>query len=388
VEIVRVCRAASIGEGAPDAVNLSAGRENGKPARIILVNRFFYPDHSATSQLLSDLAFDQAAVGRDVHVVTSRQRYNDSAASLPQRESIRGVHVHRVWTSRLGGASLTGKAIDYVTFYLSSAGRLLRLVQAGDRLVAKTDPPLISVIVAWVARQRGAVLVNWLQNVFPEAAAALGVGGLDGRVAAWLGRLRDQSLRVACCNVVLGKRMAETLRRQGVPEAKIRMIPNWADGESIRPLGLGQSSLRAEWGLRGGFVVAYSGNLGRAHEFETVLEAAGRLRADCGIVFLFIGAGSRLVDLRRQIDEQGLRNFLFQPYQPRERLSQSLGAADVHLISLRPELEGLIVPSKFYGIAAASRATLYAGDPHGEIGSMVRRAERGVWLGVWAPRQR
>ena len=100
--------------------------------RIIFINRFFSPDHSATSQMVSDLAFFLAKRGHAVNVITSRQRYDAPDARLDRTENINGVKVHRVWTSRFGRGFLPGRAIDYLTFYLSTAWHLLRLAGAGD----------------------------------------------------------------------------------------------------------------------------------------------------------------------------------------------------------------------------------------------------------------
>jgi glycosyltransferase involved in cell wall biosynthesis len=95
-------------------------------------------------------------------------------------------------------------------------------------------------------------------------------------------------------------------------------------------------------------------------------------------VFLFIGGGAQKAEVERVTAERRLTNVLFRPYQPREKLEQSLGVADVHVVTLRPELEGLVVPSKFYGVAAVGRPTIFIGDPDGEIGSIVREAQCGV----------
>src|SRR5947209_15135822 len=86
-------------------------------SRIIFLNRFFYPDHSATSQILTDLAFHLAGCGTDVRVVTSRQRYDAANALLPEAESIGGVAIHRVSTTRFGRAALIGRGFDYLCFY-------------------------------------------------------------------------------------------------------------------------------------------------------------------------------------------------------------------------------------------------------------------------------
>jgi colanic acid biosynthesis glycosyl transferase WcaI len=344
--------------------------------KIVFLNRYFEPDHSATSQMLSDLAFHLARSGQLVQVITSRQRYDDPAAALMPFELIHGVAVHRVWTSRFGRSRLVGRAVDYITFYLSAMLRLVNLLSRGDIVVAKTDPPLISVPAALVAWLRGARLVNWLQDLFPETAERLGLRVAVGCLGACLRSLRNVSLRAARVNVVVGERMRVMV--EGFAPGSTEVIHNWADGESIRPVGHESNSLRTAWGLETKFVVGYSGNMGRVHDFRTIVDAAERLREDPAIVFLFIGGGSQREPLEREARVRGLTNVLFQPYQPRTALATSLSVADLHLVSLRPGLEGLIVPSKFYGIAAAGRPTIFIGDPEGEIARMIAAHDCGL----------
>src|SRR5262252_6922473 len=121
--------------------------------RLIFVNRFFSPDHSATSQILSDLANHLASAGRDVHVVTSTLLYDDAKAALPVSEIINGVHVHRVPSTGFGRNALLGRAIDYVSFYRAMWQCLVALAQEGDIIVAKADPPLTSIIAMAAARR-------------------------------------------------------------------------------------------------------------------------------------------------------------------------------------------------------------------------------------------
>src|SRR5262249_23188636 len=134
-----------------------------------------------------------------------------------------------------------------------------------------------------------------------------------------------------------------------------------------------------EWGLQHRFVVSYSGNLGRAHDSETILSAIAQIERipvlNPPITWLFIGGGSLYDSLQTEVKRLGLKSVQFRPYQSREQLSQSLSAADLHLISLRPELEGLIVPSKFYGILAAGRASIFIGDPNSEIARTLAHTE-------------
>ena len=350
--------------------------------RVIFVNRYFYPDLSATSQILTDLAIHLAAFGLDVTVVTGRQSYTDAKPSLRVREQVRGVQILRVATTGFGRSQMLGRAADYLSFYFSAFVRLVRFLRKGDIVIAKTDPPLISVVVALASRLRGARQVNWLQDLFPEVAVVLRPELLGRRVARVAQQMRDWSLLYAEANVVLGDIMSGRVRALGVPDHRVVTIPNWADDHAIKPVKHEFNPLRAEWNLEGKFVVAYSGNLGRAHEFGTMLQAARLLSKRPNLVFLVIGGGARLVEVQRFSSEHALTNLELIPYQPRERLPWSLGVADVHLISLIPELEGLIVPSKFYGIAAAQRPTAFIGDHDGEIARLLRRYDCGRCVSV------
>jgi glycosyltransferase involved in cell wall biosynthesis len=343
----------------------------------VFVNRFFYPDESATSQLLSDLAFFLAERGWDVVVVTSRLSYQNSETRLPAADTVRGVLIKRVWTTGFGQAGRIGRIADYLSFYLAAFRALTATTTEGDFVVAETDPPLISVVAALACRLRRAKLVNWIQDLFPEIAHALGVRGISGPVYSRLVRFRNWSLQEATMNIAISEKMASYVRTQ-LRCGEVEIIHNWADGCGIRPVAPGENSVRKELNLDQRFVVGYSGNMGRAHEFDTIIAAADLLRDDRKVVFLFIGAGKHLPWLKALVQERKLGNVVFLPYQPRERLSESLSAADVHLISTRPEVEAWMFPSKLYGIAAAGRGAIFVGDPEGAVAHVLRCAECGV----------
>jgi colanic acid biosynthesis glycosyl transferase WcaI len=203
-------------------------------------------------------------------------------------------------------------------------------------IVAMTDPPLLSVVAALASNR----VVNWVQDLFPEVAEALGM-----RLLRVLRPIRNWSLRRARTNVVLGERMAAR-----VPRAVV--IHNWADA-ALTPMARPST-----------FTVGYSGNLGRAHEIDTML-AAMRMLPD--VRFVITGGGAQ----RAKLQAQAPPNVEFRPYAPREQLSESLSSADVHLVSLQPSLEGLIVPSKFYGILAVARPVIFIGAEDGELARLI-----------------
>ncbi len=344
--------------------------------KLIFVNRYYAPDRSATSQLLTELAEVLAQSGDYVAVVSSRQRYDAATAQLPSRELRNGVKVFRVWTTTFGRSSLFGRLLDYVTFYSSSFFLLLRMVRRDDYIIAKTDPPLMSVVAAGVVVLRRARLINWIQDLFPEVAVRLGLGAVS-RVEPVLRWLRNASLKRAETNVVLSDGMRDILISEGVPSERIVVISNWSDGKEIIPRPVRGNPLRGEWGLGDFFVVAYSGNMGRAHRFGALLDAAAALQGDEGIRFLFVGDGAKRPEIEAEVGARALRNVVFKPFQDRSILGMSLAVADIHVTSLAAPLEGLIVPSKVYGILAAGVPILHMGDPNGEIGAMVTRYDCG-----------
>lgn len=348
-------------------------------ARLIFINRFFSPDHSATAQILADLTQNLGASGHEVHVIASRSLYSDPSVVLSPREEIDGATVTRVWTSRFGRSNLLGRAMDYLSFYPTMAVALWRLARRGDVVIAKTDPPLLSVAAAPVAVLKGARLVNWLQDLYPEVASALGMKAVKGPIGLFARAARNASLRSARVNVAIGETMAARLRAEGVDPDRIAVIPNWSDDEAVTPQPRDGGGLRQAWGFApDDFVVGYSGNLGQAHEVETLFGAADILRGHATIKFLFVGGGKHSESLKTRAEAAGLTNFVFQPYQPRERLAQSLAVPDVHWLSLRPQMEGLIVPSKYYGIAAAGRGAVVVASAKGELGALVSREGGGV----------
>lgn len=349
--------------------------------KIIFVNRFFHPDHSATAQILSNLAFRLADKKHRVLVVTTTGLYDDPDANLPRVEHLGGVETHRVYRPRFGREHLLGRAADYSLMYCAFVFATLRLARQGDAIVAKTDPPLLSIPLLPVALLKRAKLVNWLQDLYPEVAVACGLKAL-AFLSPILKRLRDLSLRRAHHNVAIGARMKERLLSFKVPPERISVIPNWCPDERIRPLDRDPNPLRQAWGLEGKFVVGYSGNLGRPHEFDTLLGAAEKLKDEAKLVYLVIGGGALIPRLQAEAARRGLLHlFQFQPYQPVEALSVSLTLPDVFWISLRPELEGLVVPSKFYGNCAAGRPTIFLGDPAGEIVRVIEAFACGLTIG-------
>lgn len=346
-------------------------------SRIIFVNRFAQPDISATAQILKQVSTALTEKGHRVQVITSRSAYADKNAEFPRRENLDDVEINRIWTSKFGRSNLIGRLIDYASFYFSSFFSVLKHAQKGDIVISKTDPPLLGNITGLASAIKGAKKVNWLQDLYPEVAAKLGVTVLDGPFGKILAKFRNFSLTRADMNVAIGNRMAQHLDAQRVPKSKISVLTNFFRDDEVQPLSNNAPELRKRWGFSDNdFIVGYSGNLGRAHDVHTVVEAAKILK-DEPIKFLFVGGGFAKQTVLAAANKHNLNNLVFQPYQPMSRLAESLSVPDVHWMSLRPSMEGLIVPSKFYGIAAVGRPVIMVGDKDGEIGNIITQNDCG-----------
>lgn len=328
--------------------------------RVIFVNRVYWPSQAATAQLLADLAEELAGRGWDVHVV---------AAGL--EPGIRhGVTIHRTGPGDAHGG-LVSRARNYAAFLVGARRVLRALVEPGDVIVPMTDPPLLGVAVTGLVRARRARVVHWIQDIYPEIVPAH-TGAWTAVPLAPLRWLRNRAWRAASFCVPVSADMAATVERQGIAPNNVRVVHNWAPRElRLAPDPDAVTRLRASWGFAGKFVVAYSGNLGRVHEFATVLDAAALLKGDPEIAFVVVGQGARLSEVASATADRHLPNVHFRPPTPRGDLAIALAAADAHLVTLKAGFEQLVSPSKLAGILAAGRPALYVGPLETEIARLL-----------------
>jgi len=343
--------------------------------RVVAVNQVYRPSPLATAQLLTELCEGLAARGHEVTVVTARL-----SADEPPEEIEGGVRVVRAGATRLGKARLWRRAADYASFYASAAGAIARAARGADVLLPLTTPPLIGALAQLASLGRRPV-VAVVQDLYPDVAVALGAvraGGLAHR--AWAAA-NGAHLRAARRVVALSERMAERIAAYGVPAAQVDVIPNWALAEVEGAPDAGATSAsgalaRLEYGLGDRFVVMYSGNIGAGHRFDTLLAAARRLVERRDIAFCFVGDGARRGEV--EAAARALPNVSLRPLAPRERLAESLAAGDLHVVTLRDDVDGLIVPSKLYGILAAARPVLAIGPLGSDVATLTRRAGAGA----------
>ncbi|MDX2016145.1 MAG: glycosyltransferase family 4 protein [Planctomycetota bacterium] len=352
---------------------------------VLLLNQAFYPDVVATAQMGKDLADHLVRQGHSVSAIASRSIYGQSGASLPKRETVDGIEIHRVGFSLFGKSSIFARILDFLFFYLLATVRLLTMKRP-DVVIAYTTPPFIMLAALVCRALRGSKAVYWVMDLYPDLPVACGVMKPESALTGFLERTHRYLLFHADATVVLGRCMREKVLSKHIPPNRLVMIPVWSDlhltseqqaGQS-QGRSLGQATREAMGVAPGEFLVMYSGNLGLGHDARTMAEAIKLLRDERSIRFVFVGGGKRRKEIQDFAEREGLTNVRFEPYRPREEIADSLSAADLHLISLKEGVEGIMVPSKLFGIMAVGRASVFIGHPESEIARVLDETGSGV----------
>ena len=323
--------------------------------RILFINQFFWPDAAPTGLLLEDVTRELAARGHAVEVLCGSGCYEAKTTAPPPPAVI-----HRVSDSDYSRGRL-GRLISWCAFLVRAGFRSLFLPRY-DLVVAMTTPPGLSYL-AWMHRLRGARFWIWEMDLYPDVAVATGVLR-SGSIAARLSEaVMDMPRRRADGVLVLGDCMRKRLTDRGLPEPRLKVAENWADGSQIIPSPMPPAPP---------FQILYSGNLGVVHDIETISSVLELLQDDARFRFLFAGGGVRFQELRSFCLRRRLKNVEFLPYQDAKSFSRRLAACHVGLVTLRPGCEGTVVPSKLYSLLAAGRPVLYIGPETASPASALR----------------
>ena len=354
-----------------------------KRLHIAFFNRAFYPEVSATSQLLTELAEELSRnYGCSVSVVAGVP-FQASIESwsppkgwwLVSREELNGISILRGLGTHFSKRRFAGRVSNYLTYFASACMAGLRL-ERPDVVIALTDPPIVGLAALLAARRFHCPLVISYRDLFPEVGHLL--EDFKSPPVDWvLTQVNRILIRHAAHLVALGEAMRDRLIEKGAPPNRIAIIPDWADTSAIVPAEK-KNPFSVHHGLVDRFVVMHSGNMGVSQNLEMLVETAGLLKTIPDLVFVFIGEGLKKAPLQTLVKRSGLANVLFLPYEPKENLSNSFGAADCFLVSLKPGLHGYIMPSKLYGILAAGRPYVASVDEECDVARITRQYQCGL----------
>jgi glycosyltransferase involved in cell wall biosynthesis len=317
--------------------------------RILLLNLYYPPDTSATAKM-AEKVVKVLAAGNDVTILCGRPSYDPSARRswrLYQTERSSAVRIIRVGSTDFPRIQMKRRVLNYLTYSMLVIPRAL--FARCDVVLAMTDPPFAGIIGAFVAVLKRKPYFYNIRDLYPDMAVGGSIikPGLSAR--AWE-KLHRWALRRATKVIVLGEDMRSRILSKGVRAERIEIV---RDGAEIRhsPPQLDPEVIRA---IRGDFrfVLLHAGNLGFYGAWPQLIDAAKQLSGD-GIGFVFVGEGAQ----RDEVESlaANVANVRFLPFFPPNKVESVLAAADAHLITVKRGLEGVVVPSKMYGILAAGK---------------------------------
>lgn len=329
------------------------------PPSILVLYHFLPPDDVVSARIYGELCEGLAARGWSVEARPSNRSCFEAGARHTRRELRSGVAYRRVSRPAFTQASAAGRVANALWMTAAWSARALRPGRGPDVVLVGTDP-ILSVFTLAVFRMFRPFTrrAHWAFDVYPDAAVADGALCAGGLPARLLARVAAAGVKAANLVADIGACMRERL--VVAPGAVRETLPPWALVEPAAPLEADPRERRLLFGdARLG--ILYSGSFGRAHSFDELLALARRLRGT-GIRFAFSVRGNRETELREAVTaEDG--NVSFAPFVEEGALARRLGAADVHVVSLRPAWTGTVVPSKFQAALAAGRPVLFAGSP-------------------------
>ena len=342
--------------------------------KFLLLNQCFYPDVVSTAQHLTDLATELAARGHEVTVVASDRGYDDPSQRFARREYWNSIRIIRLPSLSLGKTSRWRRTLNFGSFAICCALRLLVLGRF-DVVVALTSPPLISFLAALFVKLRGGSFCFWVMDLNPDEAIAAGWLNERSRAAHVLQRMLGYSLKHATQTIVLDRFMRERVLAKGAALERVSVIPPWSHDDAVGFSNEGREEFRRRHALEDRFVVMYSGNHSPCHPLDTLLGAAFELRNRSDVTFCFAGGGSEQAKVKDFVLRHRVNNVKCLPYQPLKELSGSLSAADLHVVVIGDPFVGIVHPCKIYNILSVGSPILYIGPTPSHVTEIASQHE-------------
>ena len=339
----------------------------------LIFYQYFHPDDVVSSTHLTDFAAGLVSRGWQVTALPCNRSCRKRSIRFAAHSTYGGVHIRRLWRPAFSQSSTWGRLAN--SAWMLARWCLSAFKYKPDVVIIGTDPVLsAAVAIPWKLIRRKTQTVHWCFDLYPEAAVADGLLK-DGKTLGLLRSLMCQSYKRLDLIADLGDCMRQRLLQYGSP-AKHTTLPPWAIAEPAQPLTIDLEERAAIFG-NAKLALMYSGNFGRAHSYAELLLIARQMR-DADAHFAFSIRGNRVTELRNSVRTDD-SNISFVPFASTDGLEARLSAPDIHVVSLRKEWTGTVVPSKFFGALAAGRPVLFIGSEDSCIARLIR--EHGVgWV--------
>jgi colanic acid biosynthesis glycosyl transferase WcaI len=342
---------------------------------ILLLNEYYPPDTSATAKMAAQVA-ETLAQRHHVSVVAGRPSYDPDARypyALLRRDIRNKVTIECVGSTAYSRHQMPRRVANYLSYLALAIPRALAL--RPDVILAMTDPPVAGIAGAFIARLAGRPFVYNIRDLYPDMA----VGGDIVRASKWVARweaLHRWALKQAACVIVLGDDMRDRILAKGVAPERVVVVRD-GTATTIAPAQMPERSDPIVQEIRHGFpfVVLHAGNLGFYGAWDILL-AAAKILGNENTGFVFIGDGANRAAL--ELSARELPNVKFAPFRPVEQVAHVMMAGDLHIVTVKRGLEGVVVPSKLYSTLAAGRPILVVAPPESDAARIVVESGCGV----------
>jgi glycosyltransferase involved in cell wall biosynthesis len=339
---------------------------------ILLLNQYYPPDTSATAKMAAQVA-EKLAERHQVTVIAGRPSYDPDEFypfAFLRRDIRDNVTVERVASTAYPRHQMRRRVSNYLSYLALAVPRALAIHP--DIVLAMTDPPVAGIAGAFIARMADRPFVYNIRDLYPDMA----IGGDIVQPNRWVDRwekMHRRALHQAVRVIVLGDDMRERIISKGVSPDRVVVV---RDGASFPPSppernDLVVQKIRCDFS----FVALHAGNLGFYGAWDSLLKAAHILRNEnTGLVFVGDGANRAAME----VSAKPLPNVRFLPFFPSEQVPHVMMAGDVHIVTVRRGLEGVVVPSKLYSILAAGRPVLAIAAAESDAARIVREFGCGI----------
>ena len=349
--------------------------------KILYISQYFPPEIGAGAVRAREFSRRWADAGHSVTVLTGVPNYNYRAngceSAARAADAADGVKVARTWLWSVGDRRSRSRILSYSSFGVSSA--LRGMAAARPDVVFASSPPLpVGLAGWWLSRLKRCPFVFDVRDLWPESLTDLGAARPDSRLAKALDRAASFLYGGAARVVVTSDATREALiRNRNIEPGKVRTVTNGVETDTFAPRASASHERRA-LGMEDVFTVSFIGTIGMAHDVETVLRAAARLRdAPRPAKFVFVGEGPGKARAMETAERMGIRGAEFRPAVPRERVPAVIGASDVCLVSLKKAgVNAEIIPVRLLEFMACAKPAVAAAS--GQAARLVSESDAGI----------
>lgn len=361
-----------------EIANTIKSSQSSKKEKLWVITELYYPEETSTGYYLTKIA-EGLADDFDVSVICGQPNYSARELTAPKFERHKEVDIYRAFGTRLNKNVIPYRVLNMLTLSVSIFLKAIFKFKKNDKVLVVTTPPLLPFITGFAAVLRRAKHILLIHDNYPEILIAVDKAKTNSLFTKILNRFNQWLYKNSHKIIVVGRDMKKLVstKMNHIDIEKVKVIPNWAELETVSPSPREENSLLKELGVREKLVFLYAGNMGYPNDIESFIEVAGRLAHDDRFHLIFLGAGVKKTLLEKAVKYKNLKNITLLEPKPRGEQKEFLNACDVAIVSLVKKMWGVSMPSRTYNILAAGKPILALCEKKSEIEFVVNEDQVG-----------